>query len=269
MTAAAISTVTLFVVVLFLIREAFPALTSPGLHRFLTDESWHPLSNRFRMTPMAAATAATTLGALVLAVPVGVASAVFVRFYAPAAAGRAFRGLLELMAGIPSVVFGLWGLLVLVPLLAGHGHSGQHLLAAICVLALMILPVVALSAAAALNAVPESLLVAAAALGLSRPSVALRIALPAARRGIAAGILLALSRALGETMAVVMVAGNVVQFPDSLTRPVRTLTGNLALELGYAGPAHRSVLFASALMLMLAAAVSVSLARVVEGRPDE
>jgi len=258
--AAAISAVIVLVVVAFLAVEAWPALRGIGIGRFFSDASWHPLSDRFNLLPMIAATALTSVGAMIIAAPLGVCSAIFGRFYAPPLVARWHRRLVELLAGIPSVVYGLWGLVVLVPILAQLGGSGQSLLAATLVLSLMILPTVALTADAALGAVPADQIRGAAALGLGRWTIASRVALHTARRGVGAGLLLAAARAVGETMAVLMVCGNVVQMPDSLVAPVRTLTANIALEMGYATADHRSVLFVSGLMLMAAVAMAVLLA---------
>jgi len=235
----------------FLVRESFPALAKLGLVRFFTDRSWHPVSDQFNLTPMIAATLITSLGAIVLAAPLGIASAAFVHFYAPPALAVWHRRLIELLAGIPSVVFGLWGLVVLAPLIAGPGGSGQNLLTASIILGLMILPTIALLSDATIAAVPRASIEGAAALGLERSTIVGRVVLPAARRGIGAALVLALTRALGETMAVLMVAGNVVEMPTSLLSPGRTLNANIALELGYASAAHRSVLFVSGLMLMV------------------
>ena len=157
------------------------------------------------------------------------------------------------------MVFGLWGLVVLVPLIARVGPPGQSVLAGVLVLAVMILPTIALVADAALGAVPEDTLRGGAAAGLSRWALVRSLALPSARAGIATGILLGTGRALGETMAVLMVTGNVVQVPGSLLAPVRTLTANIALEMAYATDAHRSALFVSGLALALVTIALVAL----------
>jgi len=249
-TCAIVSAAVVLLVVAFLARESWPAFQQIGVGRFFTDESWHPLSGLYNLVPMITGTALTTIGALLIAVPLGISSAVFGRFYAPARIAAWHRRSVELLAGIPSVVFGLWGLVVLVPLLAPLGGSGQSLLAATLVLGLMILPTIALTSQAALNAVPEELIAGGAALGLQRWAIASRIALPAAKAGIRTGLLLATCRAMGETMAVLMLAGNVARMPDSIVSPVRTLTANIALEMGYATSEHRAILFICGLVLM-------------------
>ena len=238
-------------IVAFLLLGSLPALQAVGPLRFLTDPSWNPVHGAYNLAPMLVGTLIVTVGAVLLAAPLAVASAVFGRFYVRGALSRAHRRMLETLAGIPSVVYGLWGLMVLVPAIARIGPPGQSMLAGVLVLALMILPTIALVGDAALGAVPETHLRGAAAAGLSRWAIVRSIALPAARSGIFTGILLGTGRALGETMAVVMVTGNVVQLPDSVFAPVRTLTANIALEMAYATDAHRSALFVSGLVLAL------------------
>ncbi len=256
----------LFLVVGFLVRESIPALREIGIARFFSDPSWHPLSGQFRVVPMVLATAITSIGALLIAGPLGIASGIFVRFYAPRILSTWYQRLVELLAGIPSVVFGLWGLVVLAPIVGRWSGSGQNLLTATLVLAIMVLPTVALTSASALRSVSLDLITSGAALGLPRWSIAARIALPAARRGIQAGIMLALARALGETMAVLMLAGNVAEMPTSLVSPGRTLTANIALEMGYATSAHRSTLFVSGLVLLAAVTLLAILAEFTGGR---
>jgi phosphate transport system permease protein len=248
--SAGVAGLILLLVLAFLLKEAAPLLGSHNAAGFFTDPGWYPLEGQFGMLPMVAASLAVALGAVLLAGPLGVVSAIFLNFMAPPAIAGAYRMMLGLLAGIPSVVFGLWGLTVLVPLIARWQPPGASLLAAMLILALMILPTVALTSASALRAVSPSVLHGAAALGLSQGGTILRVAVPAARGGIVNGILLACARALGETMAVLMVAGNVVQYPGGLFEPVRVLTANIALEMAYATGAHRAGLFTSGLFLM-------------------
>lgn len=236
----------------FLVLEAGPALRSAPLSHLLSAAGWHPTEGKYGMLPLLVGSLLTTAGALSIAAPVGIAAAVFGQFYAPSFVAIPFRHMIALLGGIPSVVYGLFGLVVLAPRLATLGGSGQCLLAAILILGLMILPTVTLTTLAALRSVPTAYLRGAAALGLGRYATARRVALPAARSGIVTGLFLATARAAGETMAVLMVAGNVVQIPRSLLDPTRTLTANIALELGYADPRHRALLFAGGLLLMLA-----------------
>ena len=248
---AVLSALILLLVLGFLIAESWPVLSDSGWAAFLMDESWYPLEGMFGVMPMLWSSLAIMAGAVLLALPLGLASALFERFYAPAWGGKAYRLGLSLLAGIPSVVYGLWGLTVLVPLIARLHPPGASLLAAMLVMALMILPTLALTSSAALAQVPSDLLAGADALGMTRQGKLLGVVLPAARGGIFGGLLLAIARALGETMVVLMVAGNVVQNPHGLFEPVRTLTANIALEMAYADGTHRAGLFASGLLLTL------------------
>lgn len=205
----------------------------------------------YNLAPMLSGTLYAAGGALLVAAPLGIASALFVAYYAPPRVAGIYRRLIELLAGIPSVVYGFWGLTTLVPLINQLHPPGASLLAGILVLTLMILPTIALTAHAALLAVPAEYLRGAAALGMSRWGMIRGVALPTARPGIVAGIMLAAGRAIGETMAVLMVTGNVVRHADSLFDPVRTLAANIALEMAYAMNDHRAALFVSGLTLML------------------
>lgn len=250
--AAMLSGLVLLLIVVFLVTESIPALRSLGLERFFTDGSWHPAdptTPTFDLRPAIAGTVLTSLGAVGLAVPVGVFSAVFSRFYAPRFLGVVFRRIVELLAGIPSVVFGLWGLMVLVPVIGEVRLPGTSLLAGMLILAMMILPTIVLLVDAAFQNVPGEYFQAAAALGLSRGRTLMGIVFPITWPTILTATLLSLARALGETMAVLMVCGNVPQVPNSVFDPVRTLTANMALEMGYALGIHRGALFVSGLLL--------------------
>lgn len=263
--ATILSAAIVVMIAVFLAGEAAPALATIRWDRFVTDSGWHPLSDQFSMWPMMVASLLVSLGALLIAAPIGVGIAVGATCLLPALFRTFLVRIVEISAGIPSVVFGIWGLMAVAPLVARWGGSGQNLLTATLVLSLMILPTVALTAMSALRAVAEDQIQAAAALGLGRLSLIRRILLPAAREGIAVGCGLALCRAVGETMAVLMLAGNVVQLPDSLLAPGRTLTANIALELGYATAEHRSVLFVSGLLLMLLVSLAILLLPRVRG----
>jgi phosphate transport system permease protein len=234
----------------FLVLEAWHALRDVGLARFFGDDEWHPTEHLYGLTPMLWDTLIATAGAVLVATPLGVLSAVFCQYYAPPRVAVVYRRLIELLAGIPSVVYGLWGLMVLVPLIGALRPPGPSLLAGILVLSIMILPTIALSADAALESAPADYWRAAAALGLSRWSTIRHLVLPAARSGLFTGVLLETGRAIGETMAILMVCGNQIQRPGSLFDSVRTLTANIALEMAYAMGSHRSALFVSGLVLL-------------------
>ncbi|WP_299408790.1 phosphate ABC transporter permease subunit PstC [Acaryochloris sp. IP29b_bin.148] len=235
----------------FLVWETLPILRTVSLDRFWRDPGWHPSEQAYNLTPMVIGTLGVTVGAVLVATPLGLLSAVFCQYYAPAGVAQLYRRLIELLAGIPSVVYGLWGLVVLVPLIAKVQPPGSSLLAGILILALMILPTIALVIDASLASLPPSYWRGSAALGLGTWATVQGVCLPAIRSGLLTAVMLATARALGETMAVLMVCGNVVQVPDSIFAPVRTLTANIALEMAYALDLHRSALFASGLVLML------------------
>lgn len=261
---AMLAALVVLLILIFLLHESWPVLSNLSITRFINDVSWHPLENTYNLMPMLAGTVWTSSGALLLAIPLSLASALFIVFYAPLHLATAYKRLIELLSGIPSVVFGFWGLTTLVPLINQWNPPGASLLAGILVLTMMILPTVTLTSYTALAAVPDELLRNAAALGLSRWGMIKGVALPAAKTGITTGIILAAARALGETMAVLMVAGNVVQYPETLFDPVRTLAANIALETAYAMGDHRAVLFVSGLLLMLLIMVLSGLVELLE-----
>lgn len=263
--SAAAAALVLLLIVLFVTREAMPAVTELGPARIFGDAGWYPAAEpqmgQFNLAPMMAGSLIVATGAMLVAVPAGILSALYAHGASPAWLRAPLRSMLELLAGIPSVVYGLWGLVVLVPMIQHWQPPGASVLAGILVLALMIVPTVALFADAALRQVPTHLISAAAALGMRRWTIAMQVMLPAARRGIGAGVMLAFGRALGETLAMVMVCGNIVQVPASLFDPVRTLTANIALEMAYAQNVQRSALFASGLALLALVILISGLAR--------
>ena len=240
----------LLLILLFLVVESWPALRHISPERFLTDPSWNPGEDMYNLAPMVSGTLFAAGGALLLATPLGIFSALFITYYASPRSAVIYHRLIELLAGIPSVVYGFWGLTTLVPLINQLHPPGASLLAGILILTLMVLPTIALTAHAALLAIPAETLRGAAALGMSRWGMIRGVALSTAKTGIVAGIMLAAGRAIGETMAVLMVAGNVVQHATSLFDPVRTLTANIALEMAYAMNDHRAALFVSGLTLL-------------------
>jgi len=260
---AVVAGVIVILIMLFLVGEALPILQQVGLLHFLTDPSWNPTEKLYNFTPMLWGTLLITVGSVVVAAPVGICCAVFCQYYAPPAIAALFRRLIELLAGIPSVVYGFWGLVVLVPLIGRLQPPGTSLLAGIAILTVMILPTIALTADASFAKLPADYLRGAAALGLSRWATVRGVVLPAAKSGLFTGLILATGRAIGETMAVLMVCGNVVQTPDSLFEPMRTLTANIALEMAYATGNHRSALFVSGLVLMAMIVALVAAAEVV------
>jgi phosphate transport system permease protein len=247
---AALAGAILLLIVVFLATESLPALRLVGLSRFFTDAKWGPTEDLYNLTPMLWGTLYAMTGAVLIATPVGILSAVFCHYYAPPIIATSYRRLIELLAGIPSVVYGFWGLVSLVPLINRIHHPGTSLLAGVIILTIMILPTIALMADSALASVPQQLLRGAAALGLSRWATIRGVVFPAAKSGLFTGVILETGRAIGETMAVLMVCGNVVETPHSVFDPIRTLTANIALEMSFALGTHRSALFVSGLLLM-------------------
>jgi phosphate transport system permease protein len=264
---AVVSGLIVVLIAVFLVRESRPALSHIGFVRFLADESWHPAAEgavgTFNLLPIVLGTLLTSAGAIALATPLGILSAAFVQFHASPRVARWYRRMVELMAGVPSVVYGLWGLVVLVPLVARVHPPGQSLLTAVVILTMMILPTVALLSHAAFAALPPGLLLGSAALGMSRTTTTFFVMVPAARSGLVTAVLLGLVRAVGETMAVLMVCGNVVRVPRGPFDPVRTITATIALEMGYAVGDHRSALFLCGLVLLLFVAGLVAVAEIV------
>jgi len=246
---ASLASAVIGIIVVVVLIEAWPGLVEIGWWRFLADASWHPTSDEFNLVPIVAGTFLVAGGGLALATAFGLLSAIFCCFYAPKFLATLYTRLVELLAGVPSVVLGFWGILVLVPLVSSLGGPGTSLLAATLILAVMVLPTICLVATSSLRGVNEGIVSGARALGLSRWSVIAKVVIPAAKRGLLTSVILGAGRAVGETMAVMMVSGNVVQVPASVFEPVRTLAANLALEISYASNLHRSSLFVSAVVL--------------------
>ena len=243
----------------FLLWETIPFLRNVGIQHLVQDLDWAPTASEYNVIPMVLGSLTVACGALIIAIPLGLSSAIFCQFYAPPTLAMLYRKMLELLAGIPSVVYGFWGLVVLVPLIARLQAPGPSLLAGSIILALMVLPTIALVTENSLVQLPQSYWRSARAMGLGRWPTICQVCLPAAKAGIVTAIVLAFGRAMGETMAVVMVCGNVVQVPHSVFDPVRTLTANIALEMAYATGLHRSALFVSGLILIGVVATSISI----------
>lgn len=251
---AGISGAIVLLIAAFLLTESMPALRHVGIARFFTDDAWRPAAEAARgsynLVPMLWGTLLVTTGSVLLATPLGIGSALFCHYYAPPSIAGPYRRIIELLAGIPSVVYGFWGLVVLVPLIRRLHPPGPSLLAGVLILTVMILPTIALVADASLANVPSQYLRGAAALGMSRWSTLRGVVLPTARSGLLTGVILETGRAIGETMAVLMVCGNVVETPSRIFDPIRTLTANIALEMAYAMGDHRSALFVTGLILL-------------------
>lgn len=250
----------------FIVREGAPLIHKIGLGQFLSTD-WHPMAGRFGIALMVVGSAAVTGGALLIGVPLGLACAVVLGEMAPPRAREMLKPVIEILAGIPSIVFGFMGIVVVLPWIRRHlGGPGASGLAAALILGVMIMPTVVAVSLDALRAVPRAYREGSLAMGATSWQTIRRIVLPAARSGIVAAVILAMGRAVGETMAVVMVAGNAVILPHSPLDPLRTLTANLALEMGYAAGDHRAALFATALVLLVIVVALNALAGLARGR---
>lgn len=225
-----------------------------GIGAFLGGMDWRPTHNKvYGILPMIVASVLTTLGAVLLGVPIAILSAIFLAEFLPPRIAVVVRSAVELLAGIPSVVYGFFGLMIVVPFLKQtfKASSGSSLLAAVLILAVMILPTIVAISETSLRAVPQSYREAALALGATKMQTAWTVVVPPARSGIITGIILGTSRALGETMAVILVAGNSPQIPSSPLDGVRTLTSTIALEMGYAQGRHNQILFSVGIVLFI------------------
>lgn len=247
---ACISVLSVLVITIYIFANGSPAIFKIGMFKFLFGMEWAPGKGKFGIFPMIVASILGTAGALIIGVFIGVLTAVFLAEIAPDWLVKIFRPAIELLAGIPSVVFGFFGLVVLVPLISKYiGGVGNSLLAVILLLGIMILPTIINISEASLRAVPKEYKEGSLALGATHIQTIMKVLLPSARSGIMAAIVLGAGRAIGETMAVIMIAGNTPLLPSSLLDPVRTMTANIVLEMGYAFGLHQEALFATGVIL--------------------
>jgi phosphate ABC transporter permease protein PstC len=266
--AVALSAIaSLLTIAVFIFQEGVPFILRVGPREFLLSSEWDPQNGRFGIYPMIVASLWVTLGGMLVGAPLGIAGAVFLNEFCPRRVARVIKPTIELLAGIPSVVFGFIGVTVLAPLIREWlGGPGLSVLAASIVLGIMILPTVMSISTDALAAVPNAFREGAMALGATRWQSVHMVVLRAARTGIVASMILGMGRAVGETMAVIMVAGNAVKVPHSALDSARTLTANIALEMGYATGQHRQALFATGVVLFLVIMVLNTLASLAARR---
>lgn len=252
MAAAAISIVAVALICLFLFVNGIPAMAQIGLPDFLFGMTWRPGNDRYGIFPMIVGSVYVTAGALVVGVPTGLLCAIYLSRFASGRAASLLVPGVELLAGIPSVVYGFFGLMVIVPFIrSSFGGKGLSVLAACLLLGIMILPTIVTVAKSALDAVPGRYYEGALALGADHERAVFSVIVPAASSGIMAGVVLGVGRAIGETMAVIMVAGNNAKIPGSLLDGVRTMTANIVLEMGYATDLHRGALIATGVVLLV------------------
>lgn len=253
--AASTSVLVVAFICIYLFHNGALALTKIGLWNFLAGTVWRPNIEIFGIFPMILGSVYVTLGAIIVGVPTGILTAVFMAFYCPQKLYRPLKIATDILAGIPSVVYGFFGLVVIVPLVRdfgqalGFGGNGNSIVTASLLLGIMILPTIISVTESALRAVPALYYEGAVALGASHEQSIFHVVLPAAKSGVLAGIVLGIGRAAGETMAVIMVAGNQARIPTDIFQGVRTLTANVVIEMGYAADLHREALIATGVVL--------------------
>jgi len=279
--SALVSIFIVFLILLFTLREGLPAFQEIGVLRMLTGTVWRPQQDQLGILSMIAGSVLATIGSVLLGVPLSLGGAIFLAEVAPGSVREIVRPAVELLAGIPSVIYGLFGMVVLVPFLRNlfsvPGNTGFGLLSASIVLAVMILPTITNITEDAIRAVPKEYKEGALALGATHWQTIVGVMIPAARSGIVAAIILGIGRALGETMAMIMVIGNSIRIPQPLTdnpltlflSQARTLTGNIAVEIKYATGLHEDALFATGVVLFVLIIIVNSTARVLMRRRSQ
>lgn len=250
--AAFLSIVAVILICVFLFANGIPAMKEIGVWDFISGTSWKPSQNLYGIFPMIIGSIYVTAGAIILGVPLGILTAVFMAKFCPDRLYKMLKPAVDLLAGIPSIVYGFFGLTVIVPVIQDlTGTSGKGILTASIMLAIMILPTIINVSESAIRAVPDSYYDGALALGATHERAVFATVLPASKSGVTAGIILGIGRAIGEAMAVSMVAGNQPILPDSVLSGVRTLTANIVIEMGYATDLHREALIATAVVLFV------------------
>ena len=236
----------------FILIEGVPLIAKVGLFPFVFGTVWAPSQNLYGIFPMIVGSVTVTLGPTLIGVPIALCCSIFLAEFAPAAVRNIVRPAIQLLAGIPSVVYGFWGLLFVVPFIRRYlGGPGLSILAGSIILGIMMLPTVISISEVSLLSLPRQYKEGAFALGMTHWQTIRTVLLPASKSGIVAAIILGIGRAIGETMAVIMVLGNAVAIPESILDPARTLTTNIGIEMGYASGEHQQALFATGIVLLL------------------
>lgn len=261
--AACASVLAVALICIFLFANGVPAMKEIGFVKFITGEMWKPNNSIYGILPMIVGSIYVTAGAILIGVPIGILTSVFMAMYCPKRIYKPLKAATELLAGIPSVVYGFFGLVVLVPWIREIGMTlkemgitrtsgnGSSMLTASVLLGMMILPTIIGVTESAIRAVPQQYYEGALALGATRERSIFRIIIPAAKSGVIAGVVLGIGRAIGETMAVIMVAGNQARMPAGILKGIRTLTANIVIEMGYATDLHREALIATGVVLFV------------------
>lgn len=250
--AAGFSIFAVVMICLFLFANGIPAMHKIGLTNFLFGTKWKPGNELFGIFPMIVGSLYITAGAILFGVPIGLMTAIFLSRFCPKKLHKIIKPAIDLLAGIPSVVYGFFGLMVIVPFVRDtFGGTGSSILTASLLLGMMILPTIISVSESALNVVPQNYYEGSRALGATHERAVFKTVLPAAKSGILAGIILGVGRAIGETMAVIMVAGNQARLTNSVLKGIRTLTANIVIEMGYATDLHREALIATGVVLFV------------------
>ena len=250
--AACASVLAVALICIFLFANGIPAMKEIGLAKFLFGQKWKPSNNLYGILPFILGSIYVTAGSIIIGVPSALLTAIFLAFYCPKKLYPILKAMVNLMAGIPSVVYGFFGLVMIVPLMRDlTGHDGSTMLTASILLGIMILPTVTGVVEPALRSVPSSYYEGALALGATHERSVFMTVIPAAKSGVIAGIVLGIGRSIGETMAVIMVAGNQTWMPQGLMKGLRTMTANIVMEMGYAADLHREALIATGVVLFV------------------
>ncbi len=256
MLCACVSILAVALICIFLFANGVPAMAKIGFGKFLLGRTWQAGNGLFGIFPMIIGSIYVTAGAIIVGVPIGILAAVFLARFCPKPLYRIMKPGVELLAGIPSVVYGFFGLMIIVPWVRDtfrpyYGGNGLSLFSAALLLGIMILPTIISISESAIRAVPDKYYQGALALGATHERSVFRTVVPAAKSGIMAGIVLGIGRAFGETMAVIMIAGNQPWIPDNMFQGIRTLTANIVMEMGYAQDLHREALIATGVVLFV------------------
>ncbi|MGN0642743.1 MAG: phosphate ABC transporter permease subunit PstC [Huintestinicola sp.] len=252
--SACVSVLAVVLICVFMFINGIPAMAKVGIFDFLLGEKWKPTDSvpSYGILPMICGSLYVTAGAIIIGVPVGLLTAIFMSEFCPKKAYKVFKPMINLLAGIPSIVYGFFGMIVIVPFVRQHfGGDGNSILTASILLGMMILPTIVGLSESAMNSVPKSYYEGAVALGATHERAVSTVIFPAAKSGIMASVILGIGRAIGETMAVIMVAGNQARMPNGILKGVRTLTANIVTEMGYASGLHYDALIATGVVLFV------------------
>ncbi len=249
---ACISVAAVVLICVFIFSNGVPAIKEIGFTNFILGKSWKPKQNLYGIFPMIVASVYVTAGAIIIGGPIGILTAIFLAYYCPKGVYRVVKPMINLLASVPSIIYGFFFLVAVVPVMQKlTGTGGKGMLTASILLGLMILPTIINTSEASLNAVPSQYLEGALALGATKEHSIFKTVLPAAVSGVLSGVILGIGRAIGETMAVIMIIGNQPVLPSSLVSGVRTLTGNIVIEMAYASGLHRGALIGTAVVLFV------------------